>query len=196
MRQVTLALMRTGCVKEVWRRSKRMGSSRSLWLLGGTCVPAAAGYQITHQAVQLHPTSGVLGRQEEGIVAASLLYSWQKCWYVGGEAWDMKHFCALLSPTVTQRIHRPVLTQKSTKDCCLSLVKFPLTLRVMEWLSWKWELCMNKNLWIHPYIYKFSVAFAIVRACPNFETCVCLCVCMNACVRGRELSLPTTVLPR
>lgn len=128
-------------VRQVWRSNKRMGSSRSQWLLGRTYMPAAAGQQITHQAVQLCLTSGVLGRQEEGTVAASLLHSWQKCWYMG-EGPETRGTCVSCYPPLWHS--RSVITQKGTKDCYLSLEKFPLTR--------KWEPCMNKNLWIYPGI--------------------------------------------
>lgn len=96
--EVALALMCKMCVKEVWRRNKRMGSGGSLWLLGGNCVPAAAGWQITHQVIQLCPTSG-------GTAAASLLYSWQRCRPAHGRGtWDRRRLSGLLSPTVTQQV--------------------------------------------------------------------------------------------
>lgn len=59
-----------------------MGSSRSLWLLGGSYV---AIWLADHpQGCPAVSNKQVLGRQEEGMVAASLLYSWQKCWCMGG----------------------------------------------------------------------------------------------------------------
>ena len=71
--EVASALMCKMYVKEVWRRNKRMGSSRSLWLLGGTRVPATAGWQITPPGYPAVPNKwgpGQAGGVDGGCIAA------------------------------------------------------------------------------------------------------------------------------
>lgn len=43
-----------------------MGSSEGLCLLRGSHMPAAAGWHITQQAIQLYPTTGVQAGRRRG----------------------------------------------------------------------------------------------------------------------------------